>query len=111
MANISYQINERKRAGTPGTDTEQDRKGHKDRFFNSKANVCLRGLCVLVVQIVFAFVLFPPFSSQHKFIAFGIDTHGQVGWFISFGLRFPGQLAAGYYHFMCTGDHVRHLKT
>jgi hypothetical protein len=33
-----------------------------------------------------------------------------VGWFISFGLRFSGELAAGRYHFMCTGDDVRHLK-
>src|ERR1700678_674806 len=51
------------------------------------------------------------FSSQHKFIAFGIHTHRQMGRFISFGLRFAGELAAGSDNLLGTGNNIRNLKT
>jgi len=35
------------------------------------------------------------FAGEHEFVAFGVHAHGEVGWFVVFGLGFAGELAAG----------------
>jgi len=52
-----------------------------------------------------------PLPRQHELISLWVDAHCQMRRLISFGLRFSTQPAATGYHFLCAGNHVRHLKS